>query len=204
MAGPSTRLELANVDFLDAKPSHLDVKLINPSGGTAFVTEANLHVEKIWTLIPPYASAEGGSGAAFAAPTHGYKVHLPASGAPYTVSKDLSQSIKSNETDRFTLNLNAAEGNFGEDYVFLITVTLLYNDGRELKHGVLFAPQPSEDLFYEPGKDTVLRADLNKSDAARLLSQNKRTIEEIEHTFAETEAVKNRHLEELIRNISSG
>jgi hypothetical protein len=212
LAGPSSHLQLVDVDFTIAhgggtQPEgspQLDIKLINTGEGTAFVKEADIRVEKIWTLEPPYAPAEGGGagGGGFARISHDYEVVLPTSGDPYTRSESLSQSVEPNEANRFTITLRSRGRQIATDYVFYATLSLVNEDNKRLSIDVLFALPLVKDFFYNRGEDIVVRADLDKPEARKIAAQNKETVEEIEQVGEEVDPVKNDNLRELIRSIA--
>jgi len=174
----------------------LDITLRNTGKGTAYIKRADLKVEKIWTLTPPFFSPR--SQCVFAAPTHKYQMKLPTSGAPFLRTEKLSQKVKSGDVDRFTIGFEY--GNlrqvYFKDSVFLATLTLVYGeDNKEMSKDVLFASsQIGCDLFYKPGKERTLRRGLGDSDADTLASQNKQALEEIAHT----EAVESQYIQRLI------
>jgi hypothetical protein len=128
---------------------------------------------------------------------HTYEVELPITGVPYKVSESLSQRIEPGDVDRFLIKLIPKNRDVYKDYVFLLTVTLVYDeDEKGLSWDVLFASLP-EYAYYRPSKGLVLREGLRKSDVAGLMSENRKRVEEIR----KIKAVENDHLRALVQNV---
>jgi hypothetical protein len=198
---PTPKLAYVDVGFLN-KPAELDypvdIKLRNTGKGTALITQADLRVEKIWTLTPPYLSR--GGQCAFVDVSHKYQMELPTKGAPFVRKKELSQSVKSGGVDRFTIHFdynNLKQISFN-DYVFFATLSLIYGeDNEQVNKDVLFASSQIDcNLFYKPGNGHVLRKGLEESDANRLASQNEQNLQEI----GQTKAVKSDYVQQLVRS----
>jgi hypothetical protein len=101
--------------------AQLDVKLRNTGQSIAFLKAAELRVTKVWVFELPFQP--------YAQPaTWNYNVTLPLKGAPYTAPFAVSQSIKPNDTDRFTITLANDDG-FGQGtIVYLLELTLTYDE----------------------------------------------------------------------------
>src|SRR5215208_5107492 len=204
----ASSLETVDISFVNSRSTDtkLDVKLKNIGESTAFVKTANIRVKKIWTFTRPYR-CEGA--ALYTRPSHVYDVELPANGAPYSVRESLSQSIGPNAIDRFFIDLIPKNTDSTEDYVFLITLVLIYDaEERRLSREVLFAyPTGSALYYYSPDQFCFkhpphlgkphLRPGLDESDAARLLSENKEGIEEVQ----KIQAVENDYSRKLVQTI---
>jgi hypothetical protein len=123
---------------------------------------------------------------------------LPTSGAPFVRQIGLSQSVEQGSVDRFTIGFDYDNPKqvYFKDYVFLATLSLVYDeDDKRVSKDVLFASsQVGCDLSYKSGEGRVLGIHVTESDAARLESQNKHNMEEIQ----QIEAVKSDYLQQLL------
>ena len=128
----------------------LDIKLRNIGDKVAFLKRATIHVDKLWVFRP--------TGLPSAEPVSwNYDIILPIKDTPYSVPVEISQVIKPDSTDRFTLSLgnNASQG--AEQYVFLIMVELCYDeDNKTLVTGkIAFLANAAASILgmYFPGGD---------------------------------------------------
>jgi hypothetical protein len=201
-------LELVDVGFTQVRQkgdsfAAIDFKVANLGESPVIIERADMRVEKIWTLKAPYVSNpnEPCYGAGLL-PSFNYDVELPTKGAPYRVPTSLSQTIEPNGTDRFTITLQRKErtAKSGEDYVFLVTASLIYG----VENNVVTSP----DVLY--GENEVERAGalysydrgggcyVPKQDTDRITKQNKRAVAEIRRI----EAPRNEALEDLLQKVS--
>lgn len=125
-------LELVDATVLDFEPdekaSIVDIKVRSRAEQVAFAKRADIVIRDARQLkFCPSPSPQG--------ITYSYDVALPAlpDNLPLTVSKQISQALKPNESDRFVLKLGT-EG-FGADTigatVYLFTVRIYYNEGED-------------------------------------------------------------------------
>jgi hypothetical protein len=197
---PTPRLAFVDVAFLNRSAMQdypLDIKVRNTGKGAAYIKRADLKVERIWKLTPPYLSP--GEQCAFLAPTREYRMKLPTSGAPFVRKERLSQEIRTGDGDRFVIGFAYSDPRqvYFNDYVFLAKLSLVYGeDNKRVSKDVLFASsQVGCDLFYEQGNNHVPGRGLDASDVTRFVSQNERNLEEIGHS----KAVKSSYVQHLIR-----
>jgi hypothetical protein len=179
-------LQLVDISFIESDEfPKLDIKIRNTGEKVAFLKQANFKVRKIWRLRPlilPNAVKVSWN----------YNVMLPISGTPYSISKSISQSIEPNAVDRFTFTLGNDAQTGLEEYVFLMTVELIYDeDDKSLTSpNLLFAARGACEILsaYSPGGDF----------AKNITIQNKRLVTEINRI----DGIKSKRLKELIRVIS--
>lgn len=76
-----------------------------------------------------------------------YDVTLPDRGAPIVVSKSISQSINSNEVDRFLINMGA-QSDFPDCIIYSARLSIIYNENNmKLKsYNLLFVLPTNYDL----------------------------------------------------------
>jgi hypothetical protein len=182
---PSGSTELVDVGFTtEGAFEALDFKVTNSTDDPIFIKRADLRVKKIlkkiWYLIPPYHE-NNNCLHEYMPSSHTYDIKLPSDGAPYTVSKDLSQSINPNKNDRFKIAVkpDPRESQWvqGYDYVFLISVSLVYGEGNNIlaRKDVLLADSGNGLGAYRPGPCVSAGVD-----AESLKKQNARTMAKIE------------------------
>lgn len=83
----------------------VDFTVTNSGENPVIIERADIRVKKIWTFEAPYVQdpdVECASGAL--PPSLNYDMKLPTKGAPYTLPTSLSQGIKPNDVDRFTIS----------------------------------------------------------------------------------------------------
>lgn len=184
--------------------SVLDFKVANAGEDPVIVKRADFQVKRVWTFKAPYEYDET-CAYLYMPPTHNYAVRLPKEDAPYTVTKDLSQSLRPSETDRFTITLSRDERTvkFGEDFALLFTVSLVYGaedrtvSSEDILYGEL-GPDIGVFYSYDPGKCMTARKGLEGTDLAEVIKKNEMAAAEIKRT----EAKRNALLEELLRKVS--
>ena len=117
---------LAIVDVAFAKGTGgaeaLDVKVRNAGDIVAFLKHVRLDVRKQWSPQPQSVFLHATK------PSGEYELVLPVMRAPFSVTAPLSQTVAANEPDQFRLNINSFGSNFMEHQLFLVAVTLLYNE----------------------------------------------------------------------------
>jgi hypothetical protein len=131
---PKTRpaeISLLAERFNDDEPTVIDVVLKNTGGQVGFVKEAVVNVDRIWKLTANHKTITT------LLPSERYFVRLSVSQpTPYTVRKQLNQDIRSGEPDRFFLELRTdAPTNVLTDYVFLLRVNLITDEGKAIDTG---------------------------------------------------------------------
>lgn len=191
-------VEIVDIGFGGA----LDLKLENAGDDPVFFKRADLQVEKIWTLVPPYYYNRDledchKSEAVFMAPSFDYEVSIPTQGAPYTATTALSQSIKPNETDRFTITPipDSGETDMEADYIYLMSLSLVYgsDDSVLSSQDLLVAEGLTDDSrSYQPGDCW-----LAENNAAQLEADNKQALSEIKNVQAKEDP----YLEHLYQQI---
>jgi hypothetical protein len=191
-------VELVDVsvrDSADKATTTLDIKVRNTGEEVALVKEATLGVKKVWEL----RTGNRGTGG-FLPSSHNYDVRLSTSGAPYTKTAKLSQSIEPNEVDRFTITLNLKRGaDPNKTHAFLMTLELVSNEDAEItsSRNLLFVPWLPWDMKdYAP--ETPGEQDFGAADDSRAIrAHNKQVADEI----SGIDGVKSRRLEQLVRHI---
>lgn len=118
----------------------LDIKLRN-TGEVAYIKRAVIKVKSIQEIESPDCP--------MAVPASwNYDVKLPTTGAPLTVEVDMSQSIRPQDVDRFTLTL----GNDGPPgtsfYAFRASLDLIFDEDNKLISikDIAFASSPAADI----------------------------------------------------------
>lgn len=187
-AREASNLELVDVSFGTPEDPYepvLDIKVMNTGGNAAVIKRADIKARKIWTLVPPY-SGDVEIANAYLDSSYKYEITLPLRGAPYTIPRSLSQSVDAGEVDRFQIALNPRLEESKRDYVFLLTVSLIYDaDGKGVSKDVVFAAPDETDLqFYNPDAGYGPTVGLSKEEAAELAEQNEQSISEIRGTKA--------------------
>jgi hypothetical protein len=191
---------------VDCTVPALDFKLTNSGDSPVIIERADIRVKKIWTFKAPYVPNPNNIcyGAALL-PSFNYEVKLPTKGAPYTVSKSLSQSIGPSKPDRFTITLRRDERTaiLGEDYVFLVTASLVYgtDDTIVTATDVLYGEshrRPGSSYSYQPGECWMVKRDLDPTELAKLRTENRQAAAEIRRI----EAPRNASLKALLREVS--
>jgi len=95
------KLEIVDIDFLDGANDKIDIKLRNVSNEVIFIKKVILNINKIYS-IKPYNGVILYSAIL---PSANYDFIVPFQEAPYTVEKNISQAIKTNDIDRFTFSI---------------------------------------------------------------------------------------------------
>jgi hypothetical protein len=185
----------------------LDFKLANSGEDPIIIERADLRTKKIWTFKAPYVLDAGCAGAALE-PSFNYKASLPTEGAPYTVPVSLSQSLEPNQLDRFTITPRRDESTARprEDYVFLLSVSLVYGvdesdkvmETQEFLYGELDQDAGMMYSYRDSGECYIAKKDLEKAEVTRLTMQNKRAAADIRGIKAESNA----SLGDLLRAVS--
>lgn len=120
------RLAIVDVAFAKGtgRAEALDVKVRNAGDLVASISHARLDVRRQWSLRPQwmFTAGMGNSGE--------YEIVLPVMRAPVSVTVPISQAVQTNEPDQFRLNINSFGRIEMEHQLFLVTVTLLYNEAR--------------------------------------------------------------------------
>jgi hypothetical protein len=134
----SGELELVDASFLDDETTlvsvTLDIKLRNASNEVAFLKQAILYVQQVWTLKPVFHTG------ALALPSANYDVEIPANDAPFIVAKAISQSIPPNDVDRFKLTMHCQT-----HHLFLANLQLIYDAANKMltSRNLIFAQSGS-------------------------------------------------------------
>lgn len=197
-----SNLALVHTEHLSSEAgfsTRTEIQLRNTGESVAFVKRADLDMKKVWILIPPYQDKVA-SAPSYAESSHDYDVKFPLKPAPYTASINLSQSIKPDDTDVFTINVSTEREMSNADYVFLVDLTLVYDeDDKTVSTEMLLAMSDKDDLlYYVPNKERISRELPNGWDATKLTAHNSQAVQEIE----EIEAESNGYLNRLVREIS--
>jgi hypothetical protein len=136
---PTGTLSLVDIQFLEsAQFPKLDLKLRN-TGEVALLKQAVFNVQHVWELRDSLRPA------ALKA-SWNYDVELPVLGAPYTIAIPISQSIGRGDSDRFTFTLGNDAPPARREYVFLMTVELIYNEDNQKLSGqpLIFIGPPAQ------------------------------------------------------------
>lgn len=142
-SAPRGTLSLVAVGFdPEAKEfPKLDIKIRN-TGEVAFLKRADFNVKHVWELESYYCPmAEPAS--------WNYDVLLPTVGAPYRRSKEISQSVRPQDVDRFTFTIGNDGATPLSSYVFLANVSLVYNENEQIltTPDVLFSSRPPAEIM---------------------------------------------------------
>jgi len=184
----------------------LDFKLANTSEDPIVIKRADIRVKRVWTFRPPYHFDPTCGGALPLTPTFNYDVELPTRSAPYTIRKNLSQSIEPGKNDRFTLSLHYDKHSFYErtDSVLLLEITLIYGENEDVlpAQNVLYGevkPFAGATYSYQHSDECwPPKKGLDKSDVDRLTRHNEQAVSEIK----QIEAPRNAGLKTLLRTVS--
>jgi len=133
------KISLVDVQFLESGQfPKLDLKLRN-TGEVAVLKQAIFNVRDVWELRDSLRPA------ALKA-SWNYDVELPVLGAPYSRAVPISQSIARGNADRFTFTLGNDAPPARREYIFLITVDLVYdeNEQRLSTQPLLFIGPPAQ------------------------------------------------------------
>jgi hypothetical protein len=184
----------------------VDFKVANSGEGPVIIKRADVRVKKLWTFKAPYVPDPNNlcMGAAML-PSFNYGAKLPTKGAPYTVFTNLSQSIEPRGTDRFTITPHRDErtATSGEDYVFLVTISLIYGvennavTSPDLLYGEV-SPDVGSTYAYHDNECYAAKEGLDNQDIDKLTMQNKQAVAEIRRI----EAPRSETLEDLLQKVS--
>lgn len=177
----------------------VDFKVANSGEDPVIIERADVRVKKIWTFKAPYINV-GCPGMPMLS-SFNYKVKLPTKGAPYTVSTNLSQSIEPNGTDRFTItpHIAARTAKGGEDYVFLVAMSLIYGvensvvTSPDVLYGA-YEPEQSVGYAYHDYASCLKP----REGIDRITMKNKQALAEIRRI----EAPRNESLDDLLKEVS--
>lgn len=143
-----SNLKLVSIGFLETsqetKNTVLDIKVRNVCNKVAFITKAIFTIEKIWQL-KPFSEPLG-----YKSVSYNYDIKLSLNNYPYSIEKNISQEIKSNDVDRFTFTLgNDSLSNqlLWRDLVFFMKIVLIYNEDN---HTI-----GTDNLLFSPGSEFV-------------------------------------------------
>lgn len=143
-----SNLKLVSIGFLETsqetKNTVLDIKVRNVGNKVAFITKAIFTIEKIWQL-KPFSEPLG-----YKSVSYNYDIKLSLNNYPYSIEKNISQEIKSNDVDRFTFTLgNDSLSNqlLWRDLVFFMKIVLIYNEDN---HTI-----GTDNLLFSPGSEFV-------------------------------------------------
>ncbi len=148
----------------------MDIKLRNTLQETAFLKEVQIDVQKIFYVIPECRYD--------AIPSSGhYDIFLPIKTTPYSQSVSISQSIKSNEVDRFNITLgnNSPYPSLGS-YIFMIKPKIKFNENGEQEGKKMIF---SAEGIWGSGLDCSKR--LDRDTIKELLSDNSILSKKVYH-----------------------
>jgi hypothetical protein len=98
-------IDIADLGFFeyeaDSTAPRLDVKLTNRGSRAAFVKMVKVNIKRTWSLVEPYPPKAG----AVVPPSHNYVIKIRPSPEAYQVRLAVSQGLKPDEQDRFTIQL---------------------------------------------------------------------------------------------------
>lgn len=194
-----SKLKLVDLKFNEPEGNQkkivIDIKLRNIGEKVAFIKKAKFYVKNIWELSPlseplgPYEIS------------YIYDVFLPILTTPYNISTNLSQEIKSNEVDRFTISLgNDAfiKKYLYRDLIFLMSLELIYNENNKLIKSQDFvvstgrSPQVKSQELYQNLASYYFVS--NYSGSEHLVSMNKKKMEDL----IKLKTIKNERVSDLI------
>jgi hypothetical protein len=171
-AKPAGSLLLVDVEFVETGQfPKLDLKLRN-TGEVALIKQAVFNVRDVWELRDSLRPA------ALKA-SWNYDVELPVLGAPYSLAVPVSQSIKRGDADRFTFTLGNDAPPARREYMYLMTVDLIYDeDNQKLSTRPLLVVGPSAQY------PQAVSSSRDFSDFVRTFEHNLKVIDDVRNVSA--------------------
>ncbi len=186
---PSPPIQLVDTSFIETEYfPQLDIKVRNTGEQVAVLKRVDLDVQKLWVLQNPCKPS--------AVPiSEKYDVKLITGYAPYTEQVRISQEVQPNGVARFALILGNNAGPGLEEYVFLMKVTIIYNeDNRSV-------PSQNLLLFSEPSASQILGTNCSNDAASQATMANNQTnVNDIEKIVG----IKSERLQKVINAIKKG
>ena len=171
----------------------LSIKVTNPTDKNLTLKQVILRVERWWQirhLIQPV----------FLKSASNYDVMLPIVDPPYSVQKELSQSIKPGENAELSLTLSNDELTAGEmDYIFLAKAEIVYGDNPDDNRSI--SNEQPLFLILQGGRigSSRILVSMNESEAPAVLNADKQAVKEINSI----NGFKSKLLNDLILNITA-
>lgn len=130
----------------------LDIKLRNPSPEIVVLTKAVFTVKHIWSIHPVKLNKS------MLSISEEYDVQFPEQEPVYNKSHPLSQSIPTNDADRFTLTLRPA----WTDCIILASLELGYNNDEKLSCGDILFGMKDTGQWYWTATEEGIEAEENQ------------------------------------------
>lgn len=147
-------MEITDLSFTNR--DSIDIKIRNTGSEVLILKGVVLTLKKKWILVP------GSISKSYLEISHGYGLLIDSSKSiGDTTLGLLSQSIGSNQSDRFFIHLSAAQYNPDTCHVYQFGISILYNENRSIRtdNDILFAAGPEpEDVNYISEKDSSLNS----------------------------------------------